>query len=839
MIARSDLQRATTTIDGAAGGAAPFNGEAKHGNRRGFGPGAFRRLALAAAVIALAACEPSEDRAQEHLERARALAAAEPAKAALEYKNALRLDASLVDARYEYAQLLLGQRSFGLALQELDAVSKQAPGRMDALLSSAEIMLLGGAADEALAKAEAALGIDPANAQALALKATAAHRLGDAGAARRAAEAALLISPDLVTAILTLTAVEFDAGDTEAALARIEAALTRKPDDSSLSLVRLRLLQTIGDIDAMTAQLRALIEQFPEEHAFTLMLARSTVAKGDESAAIDILRQAATASPGESRYALALVETIRQSLGEEKALAELGGLLAASPDKSDLIVAMAVAEHRAGAEADAIARLRAAVDAFAGDAEKRAKLQTAIASLLVLGGDLGAAEAELNDILARNPNAADALTLRGRVKLEAGASEPALADLNKATTLRRSDAQTLLLLSAANARVGNGATSIDNLGEAAIVSDYAPDIVGRYVAALLRNGRADAAESILGAAFAARGDQAGLLAALGQVRLTRGDWGGAARAAEALRATADTAAAALTADGIIAMALSGQGRIEEGAATLESGMESAGETNMRTAALLVDHYMAAGDLDRAYAFVDKLLAQRPKDSALRMMRARLDAARGAGEDAAETLAGVLADEPNNAEAAMALVQTLVALDRKPEAVEAARRAAPDLLAQSPDLRFVLAITLSELGERAEAIAEYEALLAQFPGSAATANNLANVLVEDGATEAERARALQLARGLRNDGVAAFRETYGWVLHRTGDTEGAVRVLDAVSEELSGSAYAALRRAIVYADAGLTAKARETFTAASTLARAQNDEALAHDAEARLGALVGQ
>lgn len=207
----------------------------------------LKAVAVCLLIGAVTACDAPEERAAEHLERARALAEDAPAKASLEYRNALRLDPKLDAARFEYAKLLISQKSFALGLQELEKLTASDEGHVEALMASAEVLLLGGENEQAREKARRALKVDPDSVVALGLVATADYRLGELEAAREHANAALAIDNELVSAILVLTAAEFDAGDVAGALKRVNAAIAAAPDDVALNLVRLRLLGEVGD----------------------------------------------------------------------------------------------------------------------------------------------------------------------------------------------------------------------------------------------------------------------------------------------------------------------------------------------------------------------------------------------------------------------------------------------------------------------------------------------------------------------------------------------------------------------------------------------------------------
>ena len=341
-------------------------------------------------------------------------------------------------------------------------------------------------------------------------------------------------------------------------------------------------------------------------------------------------------------------------------------------------------------------RLKGLTTDEALDEATRARARLTLASLLALAGEFETAETEVDAVLAISPEDAEALALRGRILLERGDPERALADLQRANTRRPGNASTLMMLAAANARLGREAIAEDNLSEAVRASGYAREPLERYLAFLLRRGRAESAEDVLAKAFAARGENADLLAAQGRVRLAQGDWAGAERTAEALIAMNPSGPAAASAERLLARALSGQGRPEAGADILENRLRSGGgDAAMLT--MLVNYHLSRGDTERAAAFLDDLLAENPQNVAALIMRARTDLAAGEEDAGLTRLRTAATKAPESGVAQLALAYSLSRLSRRDEAIATAREALDNSHENDPDIRLFLALTLAEAG----------------------------------------------------------------------------------------------------------------------------------------------
>jgi predicted Zn-dependent protease len=97
---------------------------------------------------------------------------------------------------------------------------------------------------------------------------------------------------------------------------------------------------------------------------------------------------------------------------------------------------------------------------------------------------------------------------------------------------------------------------------------------------------------------------------------------------------------------------------------------------------------------------------------------------------------------------------------------------------APPLVVDLATLLEQQGRPAEAIAEYEAMLAADPRNDLGANNLAMLLITYRKDEKSLARASELAQRFAKSPNPAFLDTYGWVLYSRGKYAEAVPVLAA-------------------------------------------------------------
>ena len=158
---------------------------------------------------------------------------------------AIRLDESNLPARRALAQLYLESGSYLLALQEAEATLRRAPGDLAVVLLRARAL----AANRQSAEARAVLdaieypeGSNPLRVAAVLLY----LQLGAADEAMALAEAVLADEPTNSAALQLWATQKARAGETELALARIEQAVEASPDDASLYELRAAVVLASG-----------------------------------------------------------------------------------------------------------------------------------------------------------------------------------------------------------------------------------------------------------------------------------------------------------------------------------------------------------------------------------------------------------------------------------------------------------------------------------------------------------------------------------------------------------------------------------------------------------------
>ena len=806
-------------------------------HRRPTRPAATAGALLLAALLGLAACDTPAEQAEAHYRRALALLAeGDGTRAALEFRNVLRIDDGHAAARLAYAGLLRDRGDPGAALDQLTRLVEVDPKNLAGQRELATLALEVGDLDTAAVAAAEATAIDPSDPEARAVKATLDFRKG--GAARAAAvamaEAVVAEAPGSVPAQMVLVADRLAAGAPAAALARIDAALVHAPGDEGLHLARLATLDVLGDDAGTGAELARMAGLFPDNAAVRAALVDWHLGRDDPDAAEAVLRQAAGdgEAGGDPAPALTLVRFLNEVRGPAAARTELDRLAAAAADPTPFARARAALDFAAGDTGAAIAAMRRLVaEAPASDAGR--DLEAGLAGMLAETGAVAEAGTLLETVLAGDRDHVGALKLRARLALDADRPEAAVQDLRAALAQAPGDAGALTLMALAYERQGARELAGEQLARAVEASDRAPAESLRYAAFLMQEDRAGPAEAVVVDALRRAPEDPELLAMLGEIHLARRDWARAGQVAALLAAAEDPAAQAAGA-GIETRRLAGEGRGDATLALLEA---RAGDGSDAAAlAALVRARVAAGDAAGARDDLDRVLARDPENPAARLLLAGLDAAAG---DAAAAEAGyraLVAEAPGFPPAWAAWAGFLAATGRG----AAAAAALDQGLAANPgepELMVARAGIAEAAGDRDGAIALYEALYTRDPGDPVVANNLASLIAATRADPESLERAFGIARRLRGSEVPPFQDTYGWILHLRGDSAQALDYLGPAAAALPGNAEVQFHRAEAEFALERWEAAKASYDRALAAAAAGSPLPAAETARSRLAAIA--
>ena len=454
-----------------------------------------RRLALLFLLaISVSACSSKAEQAQSYYEHGeKLLAEKNPQGAALEFKNAIRLQDKFLPAYRGLAGIDEANHNWSELVPTLRRIVELDPKDIDTKLKLARLMLYGNATDQALKLVNE---IDATNnANVLALRAAISFKLKDIPSALRDAQAALKIDPKNVDATMILAADRLQNGDAKGALQIINGNVAADDKNLSVQLFKIRIFEQLNDQPQIEATLQKLVALYPQEPAFRQQLVKFYVNQHRLDDAENQLRAIIAANPKNSAAVLDLVRFLYSTKGPAAARAELVNHINAGGDVFPYQMALAEFDYGQGEDADSFKLLQTLTSSGPADQVLTAKIKLAEFDLGRKKTD--AAEAIIADILQNDNRNTSALKLRAIIELNRDQYEPAINDLRTALNDQPRSTDLMLLLASAYERSGSIELAEKQYADAMRASNFDANAGLSYVAFLRRRGSLQRAEDVL------------------------------------------------------------------------------------------------------------------------------------------------------------------------------------------------------------------------------------------------------------------------------------------------------------------------------------------------------
>ncbi|MEW9920323.1 tetratricopeptide repeat protein [Marimonas sp. MJW-29] len=566
------------------------------------------------------------------------------------------------------------------------------------------------------------------------------------------------------------------------ALSEIDWMIANEPKKSLYYQERLRVLAMLGDNRGIEAQLREMIEVFPNEAAHKETLVRFYVSRSNLDAAEDVLRQMASASADDDPDpTIDLIRFLVAYRDSETVRAEIARAIAERADPVPFQTIEASFEFSVGNRTEAIATLQEVLTETESSEQSQDTRITLAKMLLVTGNEVGA-RTNVEQVLAENANHPEALKMQAHWQVEADDTDAAIGALRIALDQQPQDAEAMTLIANAYARAGQSELARDYLAQAVQASGNAPAETLRYAQILMNEESYLPAEDILLSALRLAPSNTEILITLGQLYLRLEDFDRARSVVDALRRTGDNTAIQ-AANELEAERLNRQQGTDTAMSFLEELANSA-EANLGTKIALLRARLSTGDKAGALALAKVLKEEDPANRELEVVLAEVQTSNG-NLDAAETIyRSLLAENP-------VLPRIWLSLSRL-ELMKGDREAAKSIIDESlgqnpdnPDLLWAKASYEERDGNIDTAIEIYEKLYEKDSNPVVVANNLASLLATYRDDDASLDRAWVIARRFREAEAPALQDTYGWILHRRGQSAEALSYLESAAQGLPG------------------------------------------------------
>jgi len=779
-------------------------------NRRAKAWAAFVVLA----GLLLADCSSREQRAQNYYESGmKFLADQENQKAAVEFRNAVKLKADLLPAWQGLARAEEATHHWEGLAGALRTILELDPKDDIARVKLARLLLAGGGVNQALKLVNDAAAPD-ANADLHALKAAISYRLKDSAAAVQEAQAALKIQPDNPGAIAVLAADRLDNNDPRSALELLPKDSAALDKDLGLELLKIKAYDQLKDYPQIEALLKKLSELYPQQVAFRKQLVKFYINQQRPQDAEKELRAIVAADPKTVEAESDLVRFLFATKGAAAARDELVTRIKAGGDIFPFELALAELDYDQGRVSDSIRLLESLGEKASPENAVKAKIKLAELNLRQKNTD--AAEKIITDVLAKDSRNVDALKLRASIRLGREQFETAISDLREALNDQPRSIEPMLLLATAYERSGSIELADKQFADAIKASKFNVAVGLAYVSFLRRHGGIDRSYDFLTELANRWPNNVQVLSALAEAKLARQDWAGAQEIGEKIQRVSKARGMG---DLILGAAMSGEHKNDESIAAFQDAV-AADPAAAQPMIALVGALVRANKADRAVAFLQNVLKENPASAEAYVLLGSIALTNNKLDDAEKDFRAAIARQPKDATGYSALADLDIRqknLDGALDVLRLGLKEQPD----SSNLHLALAGALERKGDYEAAISEYEYLIKQQPGSMVIINNLASLLTDRRTDKASLDRARVLAASLRESQVPQFKDTLGWINYRQGDFKTAVPLLEAAAASLPNAASVHYHLGMSYVAISEIAKASAQFNEA--LARGPDEE----------------
>ena len=773
---------------------------------------------------AVTSCGSSEDSAAGFVESGKKLVAeGNFDKARLEFKNAIQIDPRMAEPFYQLALIDEKNQKWKSMFANLTTVEQLDPNHYDAIIKLGQIHLLAGNFDLAMEKADKVLLADSENIQAMVLKASVLLKQKNFGAALEGVNKALAIDNNNLEAISVKILTYKEQGNNDEALKLVDQAITANKDSLPLKMIRLSILESEKNYAAMESTYRELLPSYPDKNWVAVSLAKllnNALDRHDD--AVKVLQDFIDANPDDAESKLLLVALVKTK-DPQQAISLLDSYIKADPENYDLRFSKLTLLAE-GKDVEAVTAELQKIVADDPDGNNGLKAKGILAGIEAGKGNFDQAETLVDEVLEKSPEDETALLLKAKLELRNNKIDPAISNLR--LILRNNPESDKALVMLAQAHLVNGSPELaeDNFRKALSINPKNTLAALAVANVLIKANDLDRSEEVLLTALKDNPEQKSLLEVLAQVRILKKDWAGS-------ESTIETLQKGEKKDSVFSHYLTGQmyqAQKDYVQAIDEYKLVLTKNPNMNQALQsLAFSYVKLDQKQELIHFLNQFINANPKLLAGYSTLGSVYQQEKEWGLAIDTIEKGLALEPRWIGGYGAIATVYFAQGDVAKFIETFERG----LSNNPDNIFLsmqLASAYEQVGDYAKAKTIYEDVLTKDENLEPAINNLASLLTDQFESEENLKKALQLTSRFKKATEPYYLDTYAWVNVKLGNLVVAQPILERVISLNSSVAVFNYHLGVLYQKQGKATAARKQLIIAKDLATEQGDEKLSAD-----------
>ena len=738
----------------------------------------FLNLLIATSLIVLVAgCSTPEEKAEKYYQKGMVLLDKEPAKAKLEFQNALQLKKNMTKAMYGLGLVAEREGDWKGAFSLMREVAEQEPKNINALIKLGQIFLAAGKLDFALEKSKSALTLDKTNVSALNLYAAVQLKLNNKETALEYAKLALVQDPNSQDAFIVLASISLIDKDVNKAIEYFDKALAKDEKNLTVQFLKAKALENASKTAEADQVYQTMIKLFSDNTFVRKSYAQFLMKTKRAIDAEQQLRIIVQMTPDNLNAKIDLINFILGTKGANAGRIELESLVKKEPKNYELAFAL-VDLYRAQKDSSQAEKLLNQIVTQAGNSPQGYKAQSLIAANFISEGKNAEASKILNVILNADKSNSLALTLRAHLALQAKNYDAAISDLREVLRDSLDPSNAALMLANAYESSGSAELAEEHYLKAFESSKFSSQYGIPYAQFLIRRKQPERVEKVLESILSSHPSDISAIRALAQFKIESGDYAGAQALADRVKSTNPQSTLM---DEISGAILLNKNDLDGTVKVLKHAHEKS-PNDIKLINSIVDVYIKEGKTSEAITFVEAVLKANANNINAKLILGQLYASAGKTQNAMQIFNEIIQSNPITVGAYQQLALVQVNANLKEEAEKTINQG----LKVAPN-DFGLRISQASIYETTRqfdnAIKVYEKLIVDRPDSDIVANNLASLLLDNRTDKADFERAYQLISKTKNSQLPQFMDTRGWASYKVGRYDEAETALNKATEQL--------------------------------------------------------